>query len=177
MKKKRKPSTYILLVAVLAVWGLFFMRFFGGEEAPVATPSFADVALVEGQADLQSDSVQLLLDYPDPFLRNGRRRRSRPSGSSSSTRPQNSRPQTTVVRPTPTPPNQTPVVDPWPQVTFVGAFQNSTQSSRAAIMTLDQQDLVIEEGDSLGKLYVQAIYQDSIRLVLAGETRTISASK
>ena len=81
---KKKPINIVLAIAFLGVWGLVIYQLVGSGEPDIVLPSSSiAIAPIEAQAE-QPDSVALLIDYPDPFLKGTRRPRSSRYSSSRS---------------------------------------------------------------------------------------------
>lgn len=115
------------------------------------------------------DSIQLSLQYPDPFLKQSRSRASLPSASN----------QPAAKPITPPKPVQQPVpkvqeIKPrifWPQIQYDGTIMS--KGSKLAMVRINGQSYIIPLGKSEQEVHVKRIYQDSILLLYKHEEKTV----
>lgn len=145
---KSRWTTYLLLAAVVAVWGIVAWKVFApaDDTAPEARPRAVAPAAGTPVADT------LLLDYPDPFLKGA----ARPVAAARS-----------VVRglpsPKPAPPRRERVA-----IVHLGTIRSGGEP--LYILTLDEGQYELSRGGSAGEFVLTACDGDSLYLRRAGLT-------
>ncbi len=157
---KKKGLTYIMLIAVLAIWGKLIFDFVnaGNDQIEEFSSQFTSAPTESAKID-SVYAYKLDLDYRDPFL--GKSPERKPTGL----------PKKKVVR------EKTPVKEfivNWPNVAYLGMMQNNQSGQKLAMLKLNTVDLVLAEGDSLGKGFVLGeILRDSLILSFKETSKTI----
>lgn len=174
--KNNKYAPYILAPILVLVWGLIFYKIYqavyGSEETPAVVPW--QPLPTEPSAD-QSRSFSLLLDYRDPFLRDGstarRTRSTRPSAAGTPAAANRSfqAPKKTPKAAAPV----TPPATPFPTVIYQG-FQVLEQDTIAALKINGQFYPLVHRGERLQAIQVLEIQRDSIWLLFEGRRRGVA---
>lgn len=108
------------------------------------------------------DSLVLLLDYPDPFLANGRSLPSLKGNHNSSIKKAIRKSNNTVN---------------WPAITFLGSIQNNSKGTSLANVLINGKYLGLQKGESFEDLKLVLITPDSIQFNYKREVKTFKLSK
>ncbi|MDB5267923.1 MAG: hypothetical protein JWP58_963 [Hymenobacter sp.] len=172
---KNKRLLYVLLPAVLAIWGLIFQRIWSAA-AGEPEPEPADAALphvLTGPVTAHT-LPKLLLNYSDPF------KVTTEKAGRSLDQPAN-RPVAfaqAVTSPTlnfpvaPVPVAVAPVV--WPSLRYLGFINNPRQNSRIALLAINEQEVMLKSGDNRQGVVVASIFRDSVQVTFQGKKKTVS---
>lgn len=161
---KNKRTTYILIISVVAVWGIIFYRIFTATQAaePVSFNLPASKASYESLYDYQmKDTFTLALNYRDPFL----------GGE-----PQSEIPVTTVPREpagfvmnaiaAPPPVN-------WEIIRYTGYIMNPNIRRAVAIMNINGKEYMLSEGQKADGVTLIKSYRDSVKISYQSKTKFI----
>ena len=172
---KNKRLLYLLLPAVLVIWGLIFQRIWSaaqGNDDQESAPTVSLTSLTESAASQRPP--QLLLNYPDPF------KASKPAASirdmqTAASGPnefgQPLRPATLNLPIAPQSVTVVPVV--WPQLKYMGFINNPRVDRRIALLAIDEKEDMVKAGENRQGVLVAKIYRDSVQLILQGNKKTI----
>lgn len=172
---KNKRLLYVLLPAVLAIWGLIFQRIWSaavGEPEP--GPASAVSLRVATGSIAPHEAPKLLLNYGDPF-KGGRLTPvphpvvEAPSGFGGAV----SRPSAAPLHfPAAAPPVAiAPVV--WPGLRYLGSINNAQQNSQIALLAVNDQEVMLKVGESQQGVVVAKIFRDSVRVSFQGKKKTV----
>lgn len=155
---KNKKFTYLLIGLVALIWGFFFYMLFS-DNTPTTEPQVNTFVAV----DAEEDSIpfqELNLAYKDPFLA----RKIVSSGYNKI----NQNPSKSSVKPK----RQKPAVKKpsnifvWPKVVYGG-----TLNGEKGLLTLNNEQLIAEEGKQINDFKIVNIYPDSIRIAYKEKTK------
>jgi hypothetical protein len=161
---KNKKVTYILIPAVVLIWGLIFYKFikgFSGDEDPVH--AVAHLTTPDSVAFLP-DTFSLHAAYRDPFL--GKQLAINTAESDHelvTTSPK------VHVAPAPLP---VAVVTPWPVINYGGVIKSMKSDKQVAIITIDGKEYLFKQGDLLSGMQIIAVFKDSVKLKRDKELKT-----
>ena len=165
---KGKTFTYLLIVCVAAVWGLIIYRVYAGMSeneslSPVAgSPKVAYFKMV----DHQQDTVELNLNYRDPFVAStGFETALEDKKSMISTPVQKQvQPMSSVA--------QKPQVN-WSSVQYTGFVNNPDTKQKAILISVNGNSVLLKEGQSAHGLKLLKNMGDSLKVQFQGETKFI----
>jgi hypothetical protein len=175
---KNKRLLYVLLPAVLAIWGLIFQRIWSAAaEESGPDPASTTRPRVSSSPIVARKTPRLLLTYGDPF-KAGRispvpRPVAEPSpgfggvASPSSAAALNF-PVAAPVAPAP------PLV--WPALRYLGSINNPRQKSQIALLAINDQEAMLKTGDNRQGLVLSKIFRDSVQVLFQGRKKTITRS-
>ena len=167
---KWNKKTYLLVFAVLGVWGTVIYKLIvgsGGDDAQLPTVTQMNVT-PEVESSLP-DTFHIVAKYRDPFLGKTTARKSKRANQVAATTPKNP----TVRKAEPKPVEPAPAL-PWPEVNYNGMVVNSADSAVVALVSIGQSDALLELGGTFNEIELVAIHADSIRVSFQGESRTIT---
>lgn len=174
---KNKRLLYILLPAVLLIWGLIFQRIWQAAQGHEESASAVDLASVAATAStVAAQTPRLLLNYADPF------RASSPntplvaptvamsSVQGSYTQPLSPAPLNLPVAPAAV--TVIPVV--WPLVKYLGSINNPRLENRIALLTINEKEYSLKSGGNKEEITVSKIWRDSVQVVFRGSKKTLT---
>jgi len=166
---KNKKIMFLLVPAVVIVWGLIIYRIAEAvSEKETQTAANSVEQPVDRRTASLPDSVKLLVNYRDPFLTGSvvSRPVERPMGTGGAvpTTPASFAPSV------PAPPAKIVV---WPAVQYLGMIQNSTSKTKIAIVRINGKSHLLAEAAVAGQLTVQKITPDSVSVSFQGERKHI----
>lgn len=157
---KNKKVTYLLGLLVLIVWGIIIYRIFntiaGGDE-----DDFIPVQSLKEKQDLKdfsvaADTTRLLLNYQDPF-------RLAKQPDTAVKRIQQIA-VTKSVRAIPKPAFS------WSFIKYLGYTRSVDSKKLLAVMTINGQSAILQEGETAGEVTLVKNYQDSVKVIFKGRT-------
>lgn len=134
-----------LIAIVISIWGSVLVRFWDGCNPPeeVSGASEDDLSIIP--VIEFHDTVKLLLDYDDPFIR-GRSLMKTESFPAD---------EGILTRPVPPPPQI-------PQFEFLGAVSRGEPARATGIVRLEGRQLIVQAGDSLAGKRVKGITREKL---------------
>ena len=179
---KNKRLLYVLLPAVLGVWGLIFQRIWlaaRGDEAVAPAGVGESVAATTSGSGVVARIPGLLLSYPDPFRAGSSTTPlatfpAGPTGTASGERASYARPLAAAPLNLPVAPAATPVVPVvWPVVKYLGFINNPRLENRIALLTINDKEYSVKSGGNKEEVTVSKIWRDSVRVVFKGYKKTV----
>ena len=153
----------------LAVWGYVGWKVYGalqGDEEPDFAMDQAGIKKIEPV--VKPDSVQLSLNYEDPFLKHGNFSSGKPKQVASSTAPKiQSAPKPAMVKPVATP-TMAPVMD----IKYLGLIKNSSGNTMTALLSINGRSSFIKQNEVIEGFTVKEISAESI-LLLKGKEKIV----
>lgn len=168
---KNKRITYALVLAVAFTWGLIFYQVYEsvGGKGPGLAPA-RPVAETIPVAARSFDTLPLLANYPDPFLRNAE--------------PFAGRPAEGVVRRVAYPAMHSgPAAGPAPAakktnappdlgfVTYLGSIHNPKNKKMIALLSLRGREYTVSEGETVDSIRILKTSRDSVKISYRNTTR------
>ena len=154
---KNKTLTYVLLIAVAAIWYQVFFRVTGnlfGEDTPIVQP----VDNASAIPTVERDTFDLQANYRDPF------------GETKKV--------VAVVNPEQPPPKvrNTPRPKPpktvWPPIKYFGMVKKTESQEPLAILKVDGIQLMLRKGEEMfNEITLKEVGRDSIQVVYKREKR------
>lgn len=163
---KSKATTYILLAAVLGVWGFILMKIFSSLSDNTDMPLTAKKTFHEQAVNLSYYSSKktgtLLLDYGDPMLR---------SLTSNTT--------VDLVEPVMQPVVQhynppAPVeMEPQIEVQFLGYIENLEDKRPTAIVNIQGKQYMMNKGEQQSGVHLVSITKEFLKIKIGDKTKTV----
>jgi Tfp pilus assembly protein PilP len=149
--------TYILLPAVILIWGFIFYKIFfavKGDDEISPAKEFA----IHQQGSNSLDTFSIAADYRDPFVVK--------HVSVTSSQPKTAA-QPAVKKPEPL------AAKPWPQVGYTGMIRSHKTNVPIAMLQLNGQTYTVKAGEAFEEIQVIRILRDSVELKFGKEKRFI----
>jgi hypothetical protein len=149
--KQGKNINYVLITALIVVWGSIMYQFFFKNSNDENLSEMTYEAIQDNEPFQRTKKkYTLLLKYADPF-----------KGQS-----------TTVDRSNKVPVKKIQKVVRWPRITYKGSVKNHSTLEAIALLTINKKSLLIKEGEVKSGYLVKAVYNDSVRLIFEGQEKT-----
>lgn len=153
----KKIPVYLLVALVLSIWGMIIYRITSSIDH-VSDGQLTNSGLEEGKARIpliQPDTFSMLTNYPDPF-------EERSIAPANQVKP--------VLK-------QARVSAPILTIRYVGYIKNEVGKKRIALIHKEGKDFFMEEGASLRKMKLIAVWRDSIKVSHKGHVFFIKRDK
>ncbi len=167
---KNKKGLYILIPAVLIIWGIIFYRIFSNTsfESPktiaVSDNSRKDTTLAE------KDTFFIYADYSDPFLKSykgkGNESDEAVNKKENSEKTRNFRRRRVVSQRTR-----------WPEITYNGLIYNKQNNRYVILLGINKKRYLFHKGDTIQNIYLRKFSLDSIYVVYKNDEKTIAKNK
>lgn len=157
---KNKKLIYVLLPAVLVIWGIIFYRIFNAAGGDDNISSFSDTGAREAQVSSYADTFSIIGDYRDPFM----------GKLAIAERPKpvmRTQPRAKEEKPQP------PVKIAWPSIGYSGMIKNQKSAVQLAMMQVNGQSYTLKAGQSAEGVQLVKIFRDSVEVIFQNEKRTI----
>jgi hypothetical protein len=177
---KNQRLLYVLLPAVLVIWGLIFQRIWAavdGTSDETRRPEPPLRAVTNGPT---RQLPKLLLNYADPFRP---ARTTSPAVVAGGSRVVSSffaSERAVSAKGLNLPVAQPPVaVVPvqWPVLKYLGSITNARLNTCVALLTLENGEAMIKAGDSYHNVKVVRIFRDSVQVLFQGQRKTLVKSE
>lgn len=150
---KNKKTIYILLPLALIIWGTIFWKLFVSVgDVSIHQPSPSTQNNVE-QATTQQKDYELRYNYPDPFLKDPKKK---------------SLPKETVKN---TPNKRVNRVVRWPSVQFKGTIKSRRKTKIMGVLHISNKKYLVREDQIANNIRVLTITPDSIGLEYQNDKR------
>lgn len=163
---KSKATTYILLAAVLGVWGFILMKIFGalsdGSDMPIAASKTFNTQLVNLSFYTNKKTGALLLDYTDPMLRH--------LTTSTITTPVEPLKQQTIAHYIPPAPIE---MEPQIDVHYLGFIENLEDKRPTAIVNIQGVQYMMNNGERQSGVHLISISKEYLKIKIADKIKTI----
>ncbi|TKC12050.1 hypothetical protein FA048_00070 [Pedobacter polaris] len=160
---KNKKFTYLLLISVVALWGIIFYRVFNSmaaEDTPILSANTTKVAYFN-MVNHEEDQVSLRLDYRNPFSENSQEIVHEIAKSPS-----------IAIAAAPMHMNiKVPVK--WNAIQYTGYINNPINKKKVAMLTLDGKEFMLTEGQQLHGVKLVKYATDSVKLQYQNEKKYI----
>lgn len=161
MKGKKLKQLMILITAV--VWGLILYRVYQSyfSEPVIALPPPVQTRAPVVEQAVQKDTVELLANYRDPFLKYARKGDIKPAPAKKVI------PKVKAPPPTPAPPPK------WPEITFSGLIKNPGSGVAVGLLIINSKTHLVRAGETVQAITIKQMTLDSIQLSFAEQQRTL----
>jgi hypothetical protein len=166
---KGKKTTYLLLIAVLAVWGTIIYRIIEHRK-PDIVPEYT-YSVNSGSEELFSDDdvYKLKLNYTDPFLKGNYSTTSQSKETAKAVNNQNNFRRRVL-------PQNSSVINEkvnWPEIKYSGLIINNNSSSQIGLLVIDNESFIMQSGDEQKEVKLEKLYPDSVSVKFGEELKTI----
>ena len=162
---KNKKVTYILLPLVIIVWGLVIYRiFFEGKTKPENISAVAKPLIKESSKEEKS-TYKLIANYRDPFLSNIKQsvvETENIKEKEENNRSANLRRRRTNISRTR-----------WPEISYGGFIEGNKDQKITILLSIKNRDYLVQEGDTIDKIFIKAFYGDSLLVVYNEEEKIL----
>jgi hypothetical protein len=163
---KNKKLQWVLLPAVLLIWGYVGYRFFSGMQGNTPVPLGSGKSQVLAVADVDTLRYELKLNYPDPFLKNQKRRvvSSPDPAPGAAKAPPKPKVKVTVQ----------PMPVRWPDIAYKGQIEKKGAAAPLCIVEIGKALHFMRVGGEEQGIKLLKVYTDSIQVeYLKREKKTI----
>lgn len=151
---KNKKFLYILLPAVLVIWGSIFYKIYTSVKGTDIPESLASMKNMKEEPQEKEDTFSLLLNYRDPFLGKHGGVVNRPAIKASDEKTKVQKIQ-------------------WPNIIYHGFIKNKSTKKVLALLEINGRESNIAAGNTIEGVSVKKIFKDSIIVAFKGEKKTI----
>lgn len=163
---QNKRLLYVLLPAVLLIWGIILYQIADVLNEDDATIYTFTPAPLPAYITQNSATVDLLLNYADPFLEGyGRNVRVKTAGNALSV----AAPQPAASLPSSQPAE--PARPAWPDLIYSGTVSNPKVKKQLALLNVNSQSYILKEGDYVQSMHIKKVFPDSLQVRFDGELR------
>lgn len=169
---KNKKTIYFLLPVVIGIWALIGFKIFNYKNDDNNSFGTLENKNNDNNTESLNENYNLLLNYPDPFLKRKRSYRAVNSNSSVNNTSSNK----TSNRKTG---NNKPVAkeSSWPEIEYLGRVKNDHDSRELAFIIIDKKEKLIEPGIIINDVKILAIEGKKITVEFNNEKREIFKKK
>ncbi len=157
--RKLKHIRTILLPVTIVIWVFIMYKvisvIFSDNDNITITQNNK---IKKDKVEITSDTIRLLLNYPDPFLSvNSYTKQGSPKKNSASRRNAASKKKNVV----------------WPKVTYLGALQNNSSGQYSANLSIDGKSVILSKGSEKGGVKLIDVCYDSVLLSFQKDTKSV----
>ena len=153
---RNKKTLYILLPAVVLIWGLVFYKIFSGINKTPENTFKQPIKKNTNAANEKNDTIQLIANYRDPFL-----------GAPA----MKSKKITDVNQLMKNNPFLVGIIN-WPDIKYGGIINNKNKNKTIVLMSINNRSYLVSKGDTLKEIKVKDIFRDSIQLIYRNMNKT-----
>ncbi len=160
---KNKKQLYILLPAVLVVWGLIVFKIYDSTSSETISHNVLPTTPEDIIASVEQDTYELILDYNDPFLnakktvRRKKARAKRPVSGKVQSKKTNA--ETSIN---------------WNAINYLGFTENSKTSQKTAMVTINKKHYMVKEHQEIEGFVINKISKNLISVNKDGQVNDIA---
>lgn len=158
---KNKKAIYILLPAVILIWGLVAYRIYSSVSDEKNIPITQSNIFAEKPA-IVNDTFSIHNNYRDPFLDKTNLWQAQEIGNSNPVK------QTEVVKEV----KQAEVIR-WPVILFSGLVKNQKSNKQIVLMTINGTSHLMKQGEQIAGISLTKVYKDSVEVTYEKEKKVI----
>lgn len=162
MKKSNKAVTYLLIAAVVAIWGIAIYRVYKVSGPNNTENSLSGNFAKPETSNAQLDTFSLIASYRDPFVI-----KYTSVNIAADLNLEEEKAKKVVVKPIVT----------WPEIKYGGTVKNKVSEKKVALVNINEQNHLLAVGDTAQEIRVMAIYADSLMLFYKSELKAVVRSK
>jgi hypothetical protein len=160
---KNKKLIYILLPLVLAIWVTIFIKVFSIAKKPQNFENNEFINLKENEEKPKMDTFSIIANYSDPFLKNQKF-----NETNTENEDQNNKEEQKLIEKE----NKEKSIK-WPKLDYCGLVNNNTKNQIIGFLKIDEKDFLVKQGDTVKGIFLENIYNDSIKLNFKDVSRII----
>lgn len=168
---KSKNLRLILIVLTIVIWGIIILRIISYLQKPkIKTSSEQQISFEKNKFEIK-DTFQIVANYKDPFLS-----KAKTNGSYQNTRSDNSNPgKSSATENTNLKETKKDII--WPGISYNGVIFNPKNQKQTGILSINNKNMLVMKGNTYEGIFVEMIFQDSIRVIYQKEIKTITKKK
>lgn len=163
---KSKGAIYVLIPVNILVWGFFIYRFYTAYNEGEVEVEESKMQVIKLDELKDSVDYKLSLNYKDPFLREGEKRKEHSSNTSKNINPVQ---KEKVVK---TPTVSVPKVQ--ADIKYFGLVKNNTTGIATALISINGQTHLVKKGDVIVGIIVKNISNENVELKEGKSTQIIN---
>lgn len=159
----KKAKLYLLTLINLIAWGYVCYRIYGalqGDDDIVFEESALPIKKIDEQK--KEDSVVLILNYADPFLKGGnysKEIKPKSSGASANTNASSPKSSPTVVQP-----KKAEVAPVSLDIKYIGLVKNNDKGTQTAMISINGKSYFVKPKDVVEGILIQEISQSQLKI-------------
>jgi hypothetical protein len=158
--KNNKLLTYVLIGAVVAVWGwVIFKIINGGGSGNSGNVIIENNSKIE-TSNAELDTFSLIAEYRDPFVIKYVSVNLAEDLNLEEAKPEKIK----------------PIIN-WPTIKYVGTVKNKVSDKKIALVNINDRNILLGVGDTAQEVYITAIYSDSLLVLYKKEIKAIEKTK
>ena len=166
-KQKNKNAIYVLIPAVLLIWGIIFYKIFINiDDVSKKTVDTTSHSPKDGIIKTR-EHFSLYVDYNDPFLREratNEQKEKRQKGMKESQKNRTSRRRISHR-------------NRWPDIKYKGVIRNRNKDESIVLIEINKQKYLFHKGDTIKEVFLKSFTEDSARLIFQNDQRVLSKNK
>jgi hypothetical protein len=160
--KQNKAITYVLLIAVAAIWGWVIYKIIGDGGSDNTNNIIIDNNLKNDNSEMQLDTFSLIASYSDPFVI-----KYVSVNLAEDLNLEEEKNKANKVKP----------IVKWPEIIYSGTVKNKVTNRNIALVNINEQHLLLDVGDTAYQIQILNIYADSLVVSYEKELKSIAKTK
>ena len=168
---KSKNLRLILIVLTIIIWGIIIFRIISYVQKPKMKIGSDQQISFEKSKFENKDTFQIVANYKDPFLSKAKNISSYQNTSSDNSNPNKpSATETTYLK-------EIKKEVSWPGISYNGVIFNPKSQKQTGILSINNKNILVMKGNTYENIFIEMIFQDSIRVIYQKEIKTITKKK
>jgi len=170
---KNKKTLYFLIPAVALIWGLIAFKIFTYSDE---TEFIENVQIVSSNKTytIETDTFELSLDYPDPFLKSTNTVKYYKTKNSQTKQKQNNRTNrgTTKNNQSQNQQEHKNTEIKWPQIKYDGLITNNSSGTVTGVLIINGETKLIQPGTIINGISIQDLSEQEVVLKLQNDIKS-----
>jgi len=164
---KNRKTLYILIPAVILIWGLIIFKILNGVASiPVEKRSGMNLNHLKDSVKIEKDTFFIYANYRDPFLiENVPHKNSQVTND-----PEKNNEYRQPRRRT----RKTSNANKWPKIIYKGIISNNHNNDKVILLEIDQSKHLVRKGDTVKEIRINDFTSDSVFISYQEKERTIN---
>lgn len=164
---KSKNLKIILIVSTIAIWGIISFKIISFLKKPTV-PVISEYQQEKKSKELyKKETFEIVANYRDPFLTEKINTKNVSNNNIENKQSKNSKKPTTGNKR-----NELKKEIIWPSIKYKGQIFNKNTQKQTGMITINNKKFLVMKEIVYEEIYVDNIYQDSIRLIYQNEVKT-----
>jgi hypothetical protein len=161
---KNKKAVYILLPAVMLIWGLIFYKIFTRVNTKKEAVNSSQNVISQDTSRIVRDTFMIYADYEDIFLKEiPQNNRSKKESNKKKEDKRNFQRRRRIVA------NRTR----WPEIHYKGLIKRRQDNGCIVLIEINNKKCLFHKGDTIHHIYLKRFTKDSVRVIYKNEERSI----